>query len=226
VWNSPRSTAGVATKRQVRQQGRIEFPAAEGRIELLGIHAAQRRAQAAVDHLPRELRGVAPEQRKHRRPAQPCTQRLAPRTHVVEEEIAECDLPAIRPTGARLRQRIGERRLVRRVVALRRDRRLDHRQARRGRLGVQQIAADAVHRDASKPEVTVVTSATTFDPRLRPRTRVQRPGRILSTAPGQHGCVRRMHAASSHKANTIVARPSRSAQKKGDELGLRRQWAA
>ena len=76
---------------QFAQQRFVERAAGESRIELGGVDAAQPRAQAAVDHPPRERRGVAAEQREQRRPAESRAQGFAVRLDVGEEQVAEGD---------------------------------------------------------------------------------------------------------------------------------------
>jgi len=117
--------ARVAVRRQVGEQRVIEIAAAEVGVELLCIDAAQDRAMATRDEMACQRHGGFAPQRIHAAPAQALQQRLAIRTHVGEEQIAERNVGDRRYAFARLRQCVRERRLVLCVGRLRWNRRLD-----------------------------------------------------------------------------------------------------
>ena len=140
--------AGIAGGRQVRQQRRVECAAAEPRIQLVGIDATQVRLQARIDHLAGQGAGITAEQRGLDLPAVAFAQGLPPCAHVGQVEIAERNRPQPRPARTGRGERIGECGLVNRVVAMRRNHRLDQRQSDRAGLCMQYVAPDAVHRHA------------------------------------------------------------------------------
>src|SRR5690606_14990912 len=100
--------AGIHVRRQLAQQRLVEGAPGEAAVEPGGVHAAQRGAQAAGDHVPRQRPGVVAEQREHRRPAEAGAQRGAPQADVLEGEVAEGDVPDPGPAHAGPRQRAGE----------------------------------------------------------------------------------------------------------------------
>src|SRR3546814_3984470 len=72
-------------------------------VQRLRVHAAQRGAQAACEHLACEARGVGAEQWRHQVPAHARALGLAPCADVLEQRVAESGGAQARPAFAGLR---------------------------------------------------------------------------------------------------------------------------
>ena len=137
--------AGIDGRRQVGQQPLIEAPADELRVELLRIHAGQRRPEPRRDHRPGEAGSVRPPERKSRLDAGGGQLPFAVAANVGKVEVAEGkDSDVLCP---RTVENAPHPLLVRLVGARPGQRDLPERKLGRCRLGVDQLLPYAVHRD-------------------------------------------------------------------------------
>ncbi|MNV15272.1 hypothetical protein D3C71_1059900 [compost metagenome] len=193
--------AGINAQRQCVQQGMIEGATGECGIQVLGVHAAQMRAQAAVDHLLRQCAGIAAEQGEQRLPAQCVVLLFAPAADVLQQQVAEGHRLQLGPALPCFVQGGGHALQVHGVVAGLRNPRLQQWQASGVRLGVQHVCAHALHRRAlmafgeggkQRDHVHIVALLQL----------VQGPGGVFAAAPGQKD--RGTHGASADVAQFPV----------------------